>query len=86
MKRRRGTSSHDRSTHDRPQSFRDMAPDALLKGAEIRSRLDISNSTFYNWINANKFPKPLKLGSGFTARWRAGEVADWMDRQQASGR
>ena len=81
MKRRRGTTHHDGGEQERPQSFREMAPDALLRGPEIKDRLSISNGTFYNWINEGKFPKPLKLGSGFTARWRAGDVADWIDSQ-----
>lgn len=38
-----------------------------------------SSSTFWRWVNAGNFPKPIKLGQRVTA-WRCEDVRAWLDQ------
>ena len=44
---------------------------------EQRGILPISGPTLWRWVNAGKFPAPVKLSNRVTA-WRAEDVRAWM--------
>ncbi len=46
-----------------------------LKSADIRARFGWSAATLDRYINAGKFPRPVKWGR--TRYWVASEVVDW---------
>jgi predicted DNA-binding transcriptional regulator AlpA len=41
-----------------------------------------SSSTFWRWVNAGTFPKPVKLSERVTA-WRCEDVRAWVAQQGA---
>lgn len=53
---------------------------ALLRGAEVRSKLRISKSTLYKWVADGALPAPIKLGTRASA-WRASEISAWMENR-----
>jgi predicted DNA-binding transcriptional regulator AlpA len=42
--------------------------------------LPIGATTLWRWVNAGKFPKPIKLSARVTA-WRAEDVRAWIEAQ-----
>lgn len=56
----------------------------LLTAAEVCARLSIARSTLYELMKADPtFPRPLKLGAK-AIRFRASDVAAWIDAQAAT--
>jgi predicted DNA-binding transcriptional regulator AlpA len=47
------------------------------KGRGGDGLLPISAATFWRWIGAGKFPKPVKLGA-HTSAWRVEDVKAWI--------
>lgn len=48
----------------------------LLTRDEVMSLLKISRASLYKFMEADGFPKPIKLGK--TNRWLKGEVSEWL--------
>ncbi|SEI92734.1 helix-turn-helix transcriptional regulator [Frateuria terrea] len=46
----------------------------------VGSIVPVSPSTLWRWVNAGKFPKPIKLSERVTA-WRAEDVRAWIEAQ-----
>lgn len=48
----------------------------LVGNSKQRGLLGISKSTLWRWIQQNRFPMPIKLGT--ISVWRMSEVQAWM--------
>jgi prophage regulatory protein len=55
----------------------DTAP-VLLTADEVAAMLGVSERTLWRLLSAGKVPEPVRFGR--STRWRAAEVADWIDR------
>ena len=55
----------------------------LLKAEEVARMLAISPRTLWRLVSAEGFPQPIHLGG--STRWRASEVAAWVERGCTSG-
>ncbi len=58
--------------------------DKLIPVGEVAEWLGVSRSTIYKWVELDKFPAPLILGSAMdgkrsASRWVEAEVKDWLD-------
>lgn len=51
----------------------------LANRSDSKGLIGVSSQTLWRWIQQNRFPKPLKLGS--ISVWRMSAVQDWMDAQ-----
>ena len=67
-----------------PKAEPDMI--ALLRRAAVCEKLGISSWTLGRWVRAGKFPRPIFLQVGSPAKWRASDVAAWIDKRQRSRR
>jgi len=52
----------------------------LRQSQLLGSVLPIGATTLWRWVNAGKFPKPVKLSERVTA-WRAEDVRAWIEAQ-----
>ncbi len=50
----------------------------LLSADEVAAMLGVSERTLWRLLSAGKVPQPVRFGR--STRWRAAEVADWIDR------
>ncbi len=57
----------------------------LLRRKHVQCRTGLARSTLYEAIAANRFPKPVKLGSRSVA-WVASEVDEWIAARIAESR
>lgn len=53
------------------------APDQLVSVKDVGTITGSCRSWIHEQTSANRFPKPIRLGSRFT-RWRVSEVYAWM--------
>ena len=58
--------------------------DKLIPVSEVADWLGVSRSTIYKWVELEKFPAPLILGSEVdgkrsASRWVKAEVAEWLE-------
>ncbi len=51
--------------------------DNLLTIKEVRRYLNCATSTIYRWMDANHFPRPLRLGG--MARWEKRDVEEFLE-------
>ena len=49
----------------------------------VAAIIPVGASTLWRWVNAGKFPKPVKLSERVTA-WHAEEVRAWLDQHVTS--
>ncbi|MBA3597951.1 MAG: AlpA family phage regulatory protein [Methylibium sp.] len=54
--------------------------DALLKIGTVAAVTGSSPTSLYRWLEAGRFPQPIRLSSRCT-RWRAGDVTAWLQAQ-----
>lgn len=54
-----------------------MLNDSLVTAKELSTSLKKSKATIYRWVNAGKFPKPIKINN--STLWRASEVNAWIN-------
>ncbi|RWQ70764.1 MAG: helix-turn-helix domain-containing protein [Mesorhizobium sp.] len=53
----------------------------LLSGMDIKKLFPVSDMTFWRWIKAGEFPKPIKIaGRNY---WPSEEIAAWLDKKSA---
>lgn len=57
-------------------------PLRLLRAAELAALLSIHIVTVHKWVRVGKLPKPVRIGR--VTAWRACDIAEWLDRQQAA--
>ena len=50
----------------------------LLTAEEVAAMLGVSERTLWRLLSAGKVPKPVHFGR--STRWRAAEVAEWINR------
>lgn len=58
----------------------------LIRLKEIVSPLgiiNVSKSTWYNWIKLGLAPKPMKLGKRVSV-WRTADIHDWIEKSQCN--
>lgn len=60
-----------------------MLNDNLLTAKQISQAVNKSKATIYRWVNAGKFPKPIKINN--STLWRASEVNAWLANPTAQG-
>ena len=53
----------------------------LLKTRELMQMLGIGRTTIYRWMDAGKFPVPIKIGDRGDNRWRQSDIDAWADAQ-----
>ncbi len=57
----------------------------ILRVRDVLDRIGgVSRSTLYRWMDAGRFPRPLKLGPQ-AAGWRETDVDAWLESRQLSG-
>ena len=57
----------------------------MLTAAQVQTRTGLSRPTIYRYIQAERFPKQIKVGSR-AARWCAADVDEWInDRRSDQG-
>lgn len=52
--------------------------DRLLRLRDVKTTTGLGSSTIYRFIQAGKFPAPLKIG-GFASRWRESQIHEWIE-------
>ena len=57
-------------------------PDRLWGRRKVAAVLDVSVSTLWRLVRAEKFPRPLRISAGRVG-WRARRVLQWIDEQDA---
>jgi prophage regulatory protein len=57
----------------------------LLKRSDVERMTGLSRSTIYRMMDADKFPRPIKL-SETCARWHAADLDLWLERVVAQAR
>ena len=64
------------------QTFPSDKDDRLLRLVEVARWLNVSESTIYKWLRANKFPQPITLGDEgektSAIRFHKSEIDDWL--------
>lgn len=61
------------SYRERPVEADGLPAAGLVRLDQILAVLPISRSTFFGWVKAGKFPRPIKIGAR-TAAWRVEDV------------
>lgn len=61
-----------------------MAPDTLLRLADVQTRVGLGRSTIYKLIGLHHFPGPIRIGSA--SRWSLHEIAAWIEDQKSGDR
>ncbi|SIO39637.1 helix-turn-helix transcriptional regulator [Halodesulfovibrio marinisediminis] len=52
----------------------------FLREKNLYSFVPVSRTTLWQWVRADKFPKPIKLAARTTV-WRAEDVRKWIKQQ-----
>jgi prophage regulatory protein len=50
----------------------------LLRLRDVKTTTGLGSSTIYRYIQAGKFPPPVKVG-GFSSRWRESQIHAWIE-------
>lgn len=54
--------------------------DKLLRSRDVQAKTTLSSSTIYDWMQQDKFPKPISLGNKKVA-WRESDIDAWIEQQ-----
>ena len=57
--------------------------DKLLRQKEVTEITTLSRSKIYEMMDAEKFPRPLKIGAQAVA-WKSSEIQAWIDALERS--
>lgn len=52
--------------------------DRLLRLSEVKAATGLSHATIYRRMDANAFPRPVRLGPQ-TVRWRERDIIAWQE-------
>lgn len=55
----------------------------LMKKVEVMETVKMSQSNIYRLMAMDKFPKPVKVGTG-AVRWVASEIQDFLSEKMAA--
>ena len=58
---------------------------SFLREKQVRKLIPVAHSTLWAWVQAGKFPAPLKLSDRITV-WRDSDVQTFVDEQNASAK
>ena len=61
-----------------------MTVKKLLRAKDVLAITLISNSTMYELIKENKFPKPIRIGRRAVA-WLESDIQEWIDSRPTAG-
>lgn len=50
----------------------------LLRTRDVMQMLGVGRTTIYRWMEAGKFPAPVKIGMRGDNRWRLSEIEAWI--------
>lgn len=78
------TTTEDRGSTSSRQALAFPAQGFLRQSQIVGKIIPVGATTLWRWVNAGKFPKPIKLSERVTA-WRCEDVRAWMDQQGAEG-
>ena len=53
----------------------------LLDRKDVEERTSLSRSTIYSWIEAGKFPRPIRVG--YRVAWVSADVDRWIAQKMA---
>ena len=53
-----------------------MPTETYLSDRDLANKYGVHRVTPWKWVQAGRFPQPVKLGPGCT-RWRASDVEAW---------
>lgn len=57
-------------------------PEKLLSKQHVAEILDVHEQTVMRLVREGRFPPPLRTGAvGSAVRWRAKDVANWIDQR-----
>ena len=56
----------------------------ILRIKEVIKVTAMSNSTIYELIKSNEFPRPKKIGKRAVG-WLAGDIQSWLDNRPSGG-
>ncbi len=54
----------------------------ILRLPQVQEVCGVGRSTLYDWINAGKFPKPVKLGVRAVG-WAETEIDAWLEARMS---
>jgi predicted DNA-binding transcriptional regulator AlpA len=59
-------------------------PTELLNRKQVARRIKFSEHTIIKWVKYHQasFPEPIRCGPQREHRWRAGDIEQWIDRQE----
>jgi prophage regulatory protein len=66
------------------------APKRLLRLRQLITKLNVSRSTLYSWLNSHSkyciptFPQPIRIGCGRAVFWNEIEIDHWLEGHVAS--
>jgi prophage regulatory protein len=55
-----------------------LPPERLIRQPEVLRRVGISKSTLWDWIKADRFPRPVRIGERAVA-WKSSEIDRWIE-------
>jgi prophage regulatory protein len=55
-------------------------PVQLIKTREVMKMIGAGRTTIYRWMDAGKFPRPIKIGIRGDNRWPLSDVKEWISR------
>jgi prophage regulatory protein len=61
-------------------------PDPLLTIRQVKQITTLSSATIYRFINAGRFPVPIKLSPHGRVAWRQSEISAWNESPLDWGR
>jgi prophage regulatory protein len=61
-----------------------LPPERLIRQPEVLRRVGISKSTLWDWIKADRFPRPVRLGERAVA-WKSSEIDRWIEGRVEAG-
>lgn len=75
--------AHEHNQRDHPVSVymsHSVSPnDELIRSPEVRRIAEVSRSTLWRWIRANRFPAPLEHWPGRRLVWRRDDVTNFVN-------
>ena len=60
-------------------------PTRILRRPHVLDRIGASRATLYRWMEAGRFPRPVRLGPQAVG-WREDEVDEWIESRERADR
>jgi predicted DNA-binding transcriptional regulator AlpA len=65
------------------RNYSSIGTDPWVKTRVVLNAIGICRQTLYNWVDAGKFPKPIRVNGCHNA-WPKSVVLKWMEDKEAS--